>query len=141
MARPKKEINWDVVEKRMEAGCSAKEIAGAHHIDLDTFYSRFKQEYGCSFSDYSDTFYEGGDGNIRYTQYMKALSGNTHMLDLLGVERLGQGSPKKDIPKNDELLAYRHENMLLRAELTEIKEKMNVIPHQENSQYEARKEF
>lgn len=138
MARPKKEINWDVVEKRMEAGCSAKEIAGAHHVDLDTFYRRFKEEFGSSFGDYSASFADGGHGNIRYTQYMKALSGNSNMLELLGIEMLGQGSPKKDIPGNDELLSYRHENMLLKAENAKLKEKLNVIPDKESHQPEAK---
>ena len=91
MARPKKEINWDIVEKKMEAGCSAKEICGST-LDTDTFYRRFKEEYGKSFGDYSAEFYSVGNGNLKFTQYMKALSGNTNMLTLLGKERLGQGN-------------------------------------------------
>jgi len=126
MARPKKEINWDLVEKRMEAGCSAKEIAGAIPCDLDTFYSRFKLEFGKAFSDYSDEFYSAGDGNLRFTQYMKALAGNTNMLTLLGKERLGQGEEKESTPPNNDFMALRHENMLLKAELDAYKEVQHV---------------
>jgi hypothetical protein len=122
MARPKKDINWEIVEKRMEAGCSAQEIAGAIPCDLDTFYRRFKEEFGSNFGDYSDKYYRAGNGNLRYTQYMKALSGNTHMLTLLGRERLEQGAIKEEVPTNDELLSLKHENMLLRAELDGYKE-------------------
>ena len=121
MARPLKAINWDIVEKKMEAGCSAKEIAGGV-CDLDTFYRRFKENFGRGFADCSDEFYSAGDSNLKFTQYMKALSGNTHMLTLLGRERLCQGTEKETTPQNDEFLSLRHENMLLKAEIDSIKE-------------------
>lgn len=122
MARPKKHINWEVVEKKMEAGCSAREIAGSLYVDIDTFYDRFKEEFGSGFSDFSAKFKESGEGNLRFTQYMKALAGNTNMLTLLGRERLGQGAEKETTPMNDDLLSLRHENMLLKAEIDSIKE-------------------
>ena len=124
MARPKKEINWDIVEKKMEAGCPAREIAGKH-MNIDTFYDRFKEEFGSSFSDYSDAYYGEGDGNIRFTQYMKALQGNNNMLLLLGRERLGQSQEKEMAPPNNDYIAMKHENMLLKAELDAIKETIN----------------
>jgi hypothetical protein len=124
MPRPKKDINWDIVQKKMEAGCSAKEIAGGM-CNIDTFYDRFKEEFGKGFSDYSDIFYSEGDGNLRFTQYMKALSGNINMLTLLGRERLGQGKEEVKVSPFDDILALKHENMILRAELSEIKERLN----------------
>lgn len=116
MARPKKEINWDIIEKRMEAGCTAKEIWGDG--DMDTFYRRFKEHFGKSFGDYKDEYYSVGNGNLKFTQYMKALAGNTNMLTLLGRERLGQGR-EEEIKKSpyDDIIELRHENMLLRAQL------------------------
>lgn len=117
MARPKKEINWELVEKRMEAGCSAREIAAAVRVDLDTFYNRFKEQFGKGFGDYSDDFYSAGDANIKYTQYMKALSGNNNMLMLLGRERLGQGKEQEKVSPYEDILALRHENMILKAQL------------------------
>ncbi len=122
MARPKKEINWEIVEKKMEAGCSAREIS-AGICDLDTFYNRFKERYGKSFGDYSDDYYSIGDGNIKFTQYMKALSGNNNMLLLLGRERLGQGKEQEKQSPFEDVLALRHENMILKAEISEMKEK------------------
>lgn len=122
MARPKKDINWDLVEKRMEAGCSAREIAGSIPIDINNFYDRFKQEYGKGFADFADEFHKAGDGNIKFTQYMKALAGNTNMLTLLGRERLGQGAEKDSTPPNNDIMAVKHENMLLKAELDAYKE-------------------
>lgn len=125
MARPEKEIKWEVVEKRMECGSSAKEIAGALRIDLDTFYGRFKKKYGKSFGDYSASFTECGRGNVRFTQYMKALSGNVNMLMILGKEWLGQGKEEvKESPYQDNI-NISHENMILRAEVADLKEKLN----------------
>lgn len=123
MGRPKKDINWELVEKRMEAGCSAKEIAGALHCNMDTFYDRFKEEYGSGFSDFYDKMYEGGNANLRFTQYMKALSGNTNMLTLLGRERLSQGQFQETIPTNDDILTVKHENMILRAQIQTYRDK------------------
>lgn len=125
MARPKKEINWEVVERRLEAGNSAAVIADAHFIDTDTFYNRFKEYYGYSFQDYSAKFHPVGKANIALKQYAKALEGNVHMLALLGREWNGQGKDLESLPKNDEIMNIKHENMLLRAELAEIKEKLN----------------
>src|SRR6476620_9414704 len=116
MARPPKEINWDIVEKKMEAGCSAKEIYTGI-CDKDTFYDRFKQKYGFGFSEYSADYYSKGDGLIKFTQYMKAISGNIPMLQLLGKERLGQGKEQEKLPSNDEIRQLEHKNMLLEYEL------------------------
>lgn len=121
MSRPLKEINWDIVEKRMESGCSAKEIAAAHRIEINTFYDRFKRQYGRGFADYADNYVESGRGNIRFTQYMKALSGNVNLLLMLGKEWLGQGKEEvKESPFQDNI-NISHENMILRAEIANLK--------------------
>lgn len=122
MPRPKKEINWELVEKRMEAGCSGIEIAACLRIDSDTFFRRFQQQYGKRFADSTADFCSAGDSNIRFTQYMKSLSGNIPMLTLLGRERLGQGKDEVKLSPYEDVLAMRHENMILRAELEKLKE-------------------
>lgn len=122
MARPKKEINWEIVEKKIEAGCNGIEIAATLRIDADTFYIRFKEQYGKSFQDSSGHFYSAGDANIKFTQYMKALAGNNNMLMLLGKERLNQGK-EEEIKKSplEDIIELRHENMILKAEIVKIK--------------------
>ncbi len=122
MARPEKEINWEIVEKRMEAGCSGVEIAATLRIQADTFYLRFKKKYGKSFQDYHGDFYSAGDANIKFTQYMKALAGNNNMLLLLGRERLNQSKEQERISPLEDIIELRHENMLLKAELDGYKE-------------------
>jgi AraC-like DNA-binding protein len=122
MARPKKEINWEIVEKRMEAGCSGIEIAATLRIEENTFYWRFKEQYGKSFQDYKGNLHSAGDSNIKFTQYMKALSGNVPMLTLLGRERLGQGK-EEEIKKSplEDIIELRHENMILKDLLEKAK--------------------
>lgn len=121
MARPKKEINWEIVEKRMEAGCNGMEIAATLRIDPNTFYRRFEGQYGKSFADSVGGFYSAGDANIKFTQYMKALAGNNNMLMLLGKERLNQGK-EEEIKKSplEDIIELRHENMILKAEIQKI---------------------
>jgi len=125
MPRQKREINWEIVEKRMESGCSGIEIAGALRIDSDTFYRRYRQQYKKRFADNTASLYSAGDGNLKFTQYMKALSGNTNMLTLLGRERLGQGKDEVKTSPFEDLIDLRHENMILRAEIEGIREKLN----------------
>lgn len=96
VARPLKEINWKEVERRAEIGNTARQICQAFGIDTDTFYRRFKEEYGCSFGDFTAPALEASKANILYTQYIKALAGNTRMLELLGREICGQGKLKDD---------------------------------------------
>jgi len=126
MVRPKKQINWDLVERQMQAGCNAKEIARSISVDINTFYDRFKEEYGKGFADFADSFHSGGKGNIRLAQYMKALQGNVPMLILLGREWLGQGREEgvKESPFQ-ELIDTQHENMILRAQMAKLKEEVN----------------
>lgn len=122
MSRPKKEINWEIVEKRMEAGCNGLEIAAVLRIDDDTFYRRFEQQYGKRFADSSGHFYSAGDANIKFTQYMKALAGNNNMLMLLGKERLNQGK-EEEVKKSplEDIIELRHENMILKDEVQKLK--------------------
>jgi len=122
MGRSPKEIKWDVVEKRMQAGETALSIASRHYIDTDTFYRRFKKEYGCSFGDYKDKFREVGKSDILFTQYMKAMAGNPKMLELLGKEWCGQG--KNEVTKSpfEDVNSLLHENMILKAQIDKLKE-------------------
>lgn len=103
MGRHEKPIDWDQVERRMEAGNSAKQIATYFRIHVDTFYERFKKEYGIGFPEKSDEFLQYGNSNIEYAQYVKAMSGNVQMLLWLGQIRCNQAIPqsKSHIPEND----------------------------------------
>lgn len=102
MARPLKPIDWDLVERKMQAGCTASEIAWGFDMHIDTFSERFKQEYGGYFTEYKGNFRDVGKGNIRHQQYERAMDGNTQMLTILGREWLGQEKEQKQRSQVDE---------------------------------------
>ena len=64
---------------------------------------------------------------------MKALAGNIQLLLMLGRERLGQGKePEKQSPYED-VLSLRHENLFLKAALDELKEKLQNLNNNKDS--------
>lgn len=127
MARPKKPINWDIVEKRMEAGNSAREIAKHLRIDINTFYDRFKEEFECGFADYYDGMPQCGNADIVFTQHMKALSGNVQMLIYLGKVKCEQKEPETTmtLAANQNQLDQSHRIMELEHQLEELKADAN----------------
>lgn len=124
MARPQKEINWEEVERRIEAGCEAKEIWPIYGVNNDTFYRRFKEEYGFSFQDYKPLAYDVGNGNIRFSQYIRALKGNVPLLIMLGKERLGQGKYDLLISPNQINIDNEHKIMILQDEIAKLRSKL-----------------
>lgn len=126
MARPPKEINWDLVEKLMEAGCSGTEIAGKFRIQSDTLYIRFKKEYGLNFQDYHPGVREAGIADIKAVLHAKAVQGNPAILMFLGKTRAGLREPDTvhDEAANQQQIDYAHENMMLRNELAELKKQL-----------------
>jgi len=124
MGRPEKPIDWDEVEKRLEAGNSVKTICNKFGIKkLGTFYDRFKNYYGENFSAYSVNFKPAFLENIAYSQYKSALDGNTSMLILLGQEHLNQGKEKVQEPPKQHIIDQEQKIMFLENELAIEKEK------------------
>ena len=122
MARPEKEIDWEKVRQRMEAGCSAKTIASKHNVDLSRFYEKFKKEFGCGFADYAGLYTECGKDDIEYIYHMKALSGNVSALNWLAQVKCGHKIPesaKTDSPIQSDI-DLRHQNMFLQARLDKL---------------------
>ncbi len=120
MSRTPKDINWDVVERMMEAGSSGIEISGVFDMHHDTFYSRFQKEYNTSFALASQNKKETGKGRLREAQFRYALKGNTALLIRLGEVHLGQGQ-KVDIAPNDEKLDDQLADSKLQGELEQYK--------------------
>ena len=127
MGRPVKEINWDVVDKLIEAGCSGIAIAAKFRIQSDTFYSRFKQEYGCSFQDYRANAQEVGIADLMMMLHAKAMNnkapGNTNLLIFLAKTKLGMKEPETDnstAPNQDKIdlenLVMRLQNKIAKLE-------------------------
>ena len=126
MARPIKNIKWEIVLKRMQAGNTAENIYSELELAPNTFYNRFKEEFGCSFCDYCDgKSHETGKANILFTQYMKALSGNTHMLMLLGKEWCGQGKEVVAQSPYQAAINYEHKIMELENKINQLEANAN----------------
>lgn len=129
MARPLKEINWDVVEKLIESGCSGVEIAGKFRIKSDTFYERFKREYEVSFQDYRVESQEAGAADLKAMLHAKALNnnapGNSNLLIFLARTRLGMKEPEvvQTLAVNQNQIDQSHLIMQLKHELAEVKNK------------------
>jgi len=126
MARPLKEINWDVVDKLIEAGCNGLEIASKFRIDSDTFYNRFKKEYECSFQDYSAKGQATGNAEIKAMLQAKAINnsapGNTTLLIFLARCRLGMKEPEVQqlVAANQDEINKDHEIMQLKYRLAQM---------------------
>jgi AraC-like DNA-binding protein len=126
MARPQKEINWEIVEKLIESGCSGVEIAGKFRIQSDTFYRRFKEEYGCSFQDYRVESQEAGLADLRAMIHAKALNnkapGNSNLLIFLARCRLGLREPEVShaLAANQNQIDQTHTIMQLQHRIAEL---------------------
>lgn len=88
--RPQIPINWDVVDKWLEADCTGTQVAGMLAVHPDTLYDRCAREKGMTFTEYSNIKRCKGDGLIKDKQFTEALKGDRAMLIWLGKQRLGQ---------------------------------------------------
>lgn len=125
MARPKKEIDWEVVEKLMECGCNGVEIAGKFRIQKQTFYLRFEEEYGISFQNYHTAPQEAGLADLKSMIHLKALNnkapGNSNLLIFLARCRLGMKEPEgSTVAPNQSNIDQTHTIMRLQHQLAEL---------------------
>jgi hypothetical protein len=124
MARTPKEINWDLVDNLLMAGCSGPEIAPHFDIHYETLYDRTVKEFGMSYTQYSQRLRQKGDALLKAKQYAKALgqteTGDNTLLIWLGKNRLGQKeNQENNITPNDKALTE------LISEIKSMKEKFN----------------
>ncbi len=126
MARPLKDIKWDIVEQYIESGCTAIEIAGKFGLNDETFYRRFKKEYGCGFQDYKAKSYGAGLADLRRMLHAKALNnnapGNTQALIWLSKVKLGYREPDQvqALAANQPQIDQSHRIMELEHQLAEL---------------------
>ncbi len=92
--RPQIPIDWAKVDELLEAGCLGTEIAANFAMHYQTFYDRVVQQYGVSFTEYSQEKRAKGESLLRKVQYEKATGqskkGDNTMLVWLGKQRLNQ---------------------------------------------------
>lgn len=128
--RPLVPIDWNKVDRLLQADCKGTEIAGHLGIHPNTFYHRVEVEKGCGFTEYSSSKKLDGDALLRASQYQKAMTGNTTMQIWLGKQRLGQKDhedTKYTAPNDSELtlsLNLIKENQHLKDQIKDLRSKI-----------------
>ena len=101
MARPRVNIDYDLVDKLCSIQCTGEEIASVLEIDYDTLNNRIKQDKGKGFSDYFNIKRAKGKISLRRRQWKSAVEeGNVTMMIWLGKQYLGQ-SDKQELTGKD----------------------------------------
>lgn len=89
--RPKKEIDFKILEGMCGVQCTLKEIASCFNCSEDTIERRCKEETGLRFADFYKKHQSSGKISIRRAQYKLAVENlNPSMLIWLGKQYLDQ---------------------------------------------------
>jgi hypothetical protein len=88
--RPRSDIDWDKVDKFLQAQCDGVSIAGILGIAPLTLYRACQREYNVNFDTYSATKKAEGKELLRANQFKLAMDGNTAMNIWLGKQLLNQ---------------------------------------------------
>lgn len=90
MARPKIKIDWEKVDKYLQAQCEGTGIAGVLGIHPDTLYKACEKKYKMCFSAYAAIKKSEGKELLRAKQFSVAMAGDKTMLVWLGKQYLNQ---------------------------------------------------
>jgi hypothetical protein len=99
MGRPKAIIDWNKVDKYLQAQCDGVGIAGLLGVDVETFYRRCKEDNKIGFSEYSSLKKAEGVELLRAKQFEMMMKGNTAMAIWLGKQYAGQ-KDKQEVDNN-----------------------------------------
>jgi hypothetical protein len=102
--RPKKQLDWDVVDNLLKLGMPGTKIASYFALHHDTLYDRCLTEKGVSFTEYSAHKYAEGETPLLQKQYEKAVAGDNQMLIHLGKCRLKQYAYEPESAQQDKAL-------------------------------------
>lgn len=103
--RPKLAIDWDLVDRCFESGCTGEMTAAAVGVHYDTLAHRIEEEKGMLCSDYSALKKRKGNSKIFLKQQEVAEGGDRGMLIWLGKNRLGQRDDPQLTQKLDDHLS------------------------------------
>lgn len=90
MARPKTVIDWNKVNKYLQAQCDGVGIAGILGISPDTLYRACQEIHKIGFAEYSAQKKSEGVELLKAKQYQVAMEGDKTMLVWLGKQYAGQ---------------------------------------------------
>lgn len=116
MARPKKILDYELIEKLANILCTQEEIASISGCDVRTLQrdSEFCRVYKKG--------QDGGKTSLRRAQFKSALSGNSTMLVWLGKQYLNQ----REIPEDTEKSIDKIEEILVSIKNTAINQKVDI---------------
>lgn len=84
-------IDWDIVDALLEAGCDGVHVAAYFGVHPDTLYNRCKEENNTDFSTYKAEKRAKGDLKLFVAQFDAAVKEKDRaMMIWLGKQRLGQ---------------------------------------------------
>lgn len=89
MARPKANIDWEVVDQYLQAHCEGTGIAGILGISADTLYRSCQEVHNIGFAEYSAQKKGEGKEMLRDKMFKMALGGDKTMLVWLSKQYLG----------------------------------------------------
>lgn len=98
--RPRADIDWDEVDKYLQAQCDGASIAGMFGIAPETLYRACQREHNVNFDTYSQQKKSEGKQLLRAKQFEVAMTGDRLMLIWLGKQYLEQ-SDKKELSGKD----------------------------------------
>ena len=102
-------IDWDIVDSLIEAGCDGTHVASYYGIHPDTLYNRCKEEKNLDFSAYKAEKRSNGDVKLFVAQFNKAIAEKDNtMLIFLGKNRLGQ-KDKTEVENSGSINVNWHE--------------------------------
>jgi hypothetical protein len=90
MARPRKPIDWNVIEELCAQQCTQEEIAAELDISVDTLERACRRDKRASFAEFFEQKRMRGFVSLRRRQFLVANGGNPTMLIWLGKQHLGQ---------------------------------------------------
>lgn len=100
MARPRKEIDYSILQALCRILCTGEECASILGIDYDTLNRGLKREGHGGFAEYYKRHSAEGKVSLRRMQFQAAQDGNVTMQIFLGKQCLGQ-SDKQEISGRD----------------------------------------
>ena len=89
MARPRKEIDFDVLKKLCNIQCTAEEVSQFFEVSLDTLNRRLREKYKIGFAVYFKKNSAGGKISLRRNQFNLSKK-SAGMAIFLGKNYLGQ---------------------------------------------------
>ena len=90
MGRPKKDVNWKLIDKLLESQCPTTEITGRTGMSRDKLEEVSMRDFDVTWEIYSIAKRDSGLSKLREKQFELALEGDKTMLKWLGTAVLNQ---------------------------------------------------